>query len=280
MDVVHDAGYVVPPSTAPLVATVHDLLFLEYPEHYTWHSRAVLRRGLTLARRDARVVICPSRATIDACRAAGFEDERLRLVPWGVRHRTVEEGAAERTRRRYGLAGPYVLFCGTVEPRKNLPRVLEAFRRLDQPDVELVLAGPQGWREDSRTGRRTSPDGCERSASCRPTISSHSTGGAATLVYPSLAEGFGLPVLEAMAQGVPVVTSAGTATAEVAGEAAVLVDPLDVDAIAGGIDRILGDETLAASLGEAARMRAAGYTWERTAELVAGVYAEAAGSGS
>ena len=83
-----------------------------------------------------------------------------------------------------------------------------------------------------------------------------------------------------MAQGVPVVTSAGTATAEVAGEAAVLVDPLDVDAIAGGIDRILGDETLAASLGEAARMRAAGYTWERTAELVAGVYAEAAGSGS
>ena len=280
VDVVHDAGYVVPPSTAPLVATVHDLLFLEYPEHYTWHSRAVLRRGLTLARRDARVVICPSRATIDACRAAGFEDERLRLVPWGVRHRTVEEGAAERTRRRYGLAGPYVLFCGTVEPRKNLPRVLEAFRRLDRPDVELVLAGPRGWREDLADGAADLAGRVRALGFVPPDDLLALYRGAATLVYPSLAEGFGLPVLEAMAQGVPVVTSAGTATAEVAGEAAVLVDPLDVDAIAGGIDRILGDETLAASLGEAARMRAAGYTWERTAELVAGVYAEAAGSGS
>ena len=157
----------------------------------TWHSRAVLRRGLTLARRDARVVICPSRATIDACRAAGFEDERLRLVPWGVRHRTVEEGAAERTRRRYGLAGPYVLFCGTVEPRKNLPRVLGRSGGSISPTWNSSPAHRAGGRT-SRTGRRTSPDGCERSASCRPTISSHSTG-AATLVYPSLAEDSGSP---------------------------------------------------------------------------------------
>jgi glycosyltransferase involved in cell wall biosynthesis len=278
VDVVHDAGYVVPPSSAPLVATVHDLFFLEYPEHYTWHSRSVLRRGLTLARRDARLVICPSRATIEACLAAGVDEERLRLVPWGVRTREVEESKAEATRRRYGIQRPYVLFCGTVEPRKNLPRVLEAFRRLDRPDVELVLAGPQGWREDLGDGA-ASLAGRVRSLGFVPPAGLDALyHGAAALVYPSLGEGFGLPVLEAMAQGVPVVTSKGTATEEVAGEAAVLVDPLDVDAIAGGIERVIGDATLAAALGAAARARAAEFTWDRTAELVAAVYAEAAGS--
>ena len=257
VDVVHDAGYVVPPSTAPLVATVHDLLFLEYPEHYTWHSRAVLRRGLTLARRDARVVICPSRATIDACRAAGFEDERLRLVPWGVRHRTVEEGAAERTRRRYGLAGPYVLFCGTVEPRKNLPRVLERSGGSISPTWNSS-SRPTGLAGGLADGAADLAGRVRALGFVPPDdLLALYGGGDARLSEPR--GGFGLPVLEAMAQGVPVVTSAGTATAEVAGEAAVLVDPLDVDAIAGGIDRILGDETLAASLGEAARMRAAGY---------------------
>ena len=280
VDVVHDAGYVVPPSSAPLVATVHDLFFLEYPEHYTWHSRAVLRRGLALARRDARLVICPSRATIDACRAAGVEDERLRLVPWGVRTREVGEPAAEGTRRRYGLERPYMLFCGTVEPRKNLPRVLEAFRRLDRSEVELVLAGPRGWREDLGEGAAALAGRVRSLGFVPPDDLDALYQGAAALVYPSLGEGFGLPVLEAMARGVPVVTSKGTATEEVAGEAAVLVDPLDVDAIADGIERVLGDATLAASLGAAARVRAAGFTWERTAELVARVYAEAAGSPS
>jgi glycosyltransferase involved in cell wall biosynthesis len=102
--------------------------------------------------------------------------------------------------------------------------------------------------------------------------------GASVVAYPSLAEGFGLPVLEAMAYGVPVVTSAGTATEEVAGDAALLVDPLDTDAIAGAIERILEDGELAASLGAAARVRASLFSWERSAELVAAVYAEAAGT--
>jgi len=280
VDLVHDAGYVVPPSAAPLVATVHDLFFLEYPEHYTWHSREVLRRGLALARRDARLVICPSRATIEACRAAGFDDERLRLVPWGVRAREVGAPETEEVLRRYGLERPYVLFCGTVEPRKNLPRVLEAFRRLDRSDLELVLAGPRGWREDIADGTAALAGRARSLGFVPPGDLDALYRGAATLVAPSLGEGFGLPVLEAMAQGVPVVTSRGTATEEVGGEAAVLVDPLDVDAIADGIERVLGDAALAAALGAAARDRAAGFTWERAAELVVEVYAEAAGSSS
>lgn len=279
VDVVHDAGYVVPPSKAPLVATVHDALFLTYPDHYTWHSRLVLRRGLELARRHARLVICPSTATMDACRAAGIGSERLRLVPWGVRARTIDGSEAEAIRRRYALERPYVLFCGTREPRKNLPRVLEAFRRLDRPGLELVLAGPGGWKEDLTDGM-ASLEGRVRSVGFVPPEELDALyDGASVVVYPSLAEGFGLPVLEAMAHGVPVVTSAGTATEEVAGNAALLVDPLDVDAIAGAIQRALDDPELAASLGAAAKERAASFTWQRSAELVAAVYAEAAEMG-
>jgi glycosyltransferase involved in cell wall biosynthesis len=100
---------------------------------------------------------------------------------------------------------------------------------------------------------------------------------ATVVVYPSLEEGFGFPVLEAMAQGAPVVTSAGTATEEVAGDAALLVDPLDTEAIAHAIGRVVDDHDLARRLGEAGRARAAIYTWERTAELMAGIYDEVAG---
>lgn len=276
VDVVHDAGYVVPPSRAPLVATVHDLLFLRYPDHYTWHSRAVLRRGLDLARRHARLVICPSEATMEACGDAGIDPERLRLVPWGVRVRPLEASEAAGIRRRHAIERPYVLFCGTREPRKNLPRVLEAFRRIDRPGFDLVLAGPAGWKEDL-SDAIASLEGRVRSLGFVPPDDLGAIyEGAAVVVYPSLAEGFGLPVLEAMARGVPVVTSAGTATEEVAGGAALLVDPLDTDAIAGAIERVLEDAGLAATMGAAARARASSFSWERAAERVAAVYAEAA----
>jgi glycosyltransferase involved in cell wall biosynthesis len=277
VDVVHDAGYVVPPSRAPLVATVHDLLFLDYPDHYTWHTRTVLRRGLELARRHARLIMCPSRTTMARCREAGIETERLRFVPWGVRGRTVDADAATSARARYGLDRPYVLFSGTVEPRKNLRRVIEAFRSLDRSDVDLVLAGPQGWREDIETSLESLKGRARRLGFVpRPDLDALYAN-AKAVVYPSLQEGFGLPVLEAMAQGAPVVTSAGTATEEVAGDAAVLVDPLDVDAIAAALGRLLDDGNLAARLGAAGRERAAGFTWGRSAGLATEVFAEAAG---
>jgi glycosyltransferase involved in cell wall biosynthesis len=277
VDVVHDMGFVVPPSRAPLVATIHDLLFLRYPDHYTWHTRIVLQRGLTLARRHARLVVCPSETTMEACRAAGFDAGRLRLVPWGVRAGVAGPTGDETVVARYRLQRPYVLFVGTVEPRKNLRRVVEAFRRLERPDLELVLAGPRGWREDLSADIR--PAGRIRWLGQVPRDDLGPLyAGAGVVVYPSLAEGFGLPVLEAMAAGAAVVTSAGTATEEVAGEAALLVDPLDVDAIAGGMARVLDDRRLAERLRSRAETRAAAFTWERSAALAADVYAEAAGA--
>ena len=283
VDVVHDMGYVVPPSRAPLVATVHDLWFLSHPDHYTWHSAAVLKRGFELARRHARLVMCPSRASIDACRAAGIEPERLRLVPWGVRARSLGSDEAETAVRGYGLERPYVLFCGTIEQRKNLPRLLQAFEKLPRTDHDLVLAGPQGWNPPaweaemeaaaSRLGRR-----CRRLGAVPPGDLDALCARASVVVYPSLGEGFGFPVLYAMAQGAAVVTSADTATAEVAGDAALLVDPVEVDAIAEAIERVLGDPGLAATLREKGRIRAATFTWDRSAAIAAEVYEEAARS--
>jgi glycosyltransferase involved in cell wall biosynthesis len=283
VDVVHDMGYVVPPSRAPLVATVHDLWFLSHPDHYTWHSAAVLKRGFELARRHARLVICPSGASIAACHAAGIEPERLRLVPWGVRARSLGSDEAEAVVRGYGLARPYVLYCGTIERRKNLPRLLQAFEKLPRTDHDLVLAGPRGWNPPdwnaemeaaaSRLGSR-----CRQLGAVPPGALDALCSRATVVAYPSLGEGFGFPVLYAMAQGAPVVTSAGTATAEVAGDAALIVDPCEVDAIAEAIERVLDDRELAATLGKRGRARAATFTWERSAAVAAEVYEEAARS--
>jgi glycosyltransferase involved in cell wall biosynthesis len=277
VDVVHDMGYVVPPSRASLVATVHDLMFLRYPEHYTRHALMVFRRGLSLARRHARLVMCPSRATFSACVEAGFEQERLRLVPWGVDARAVDPDRAGRIRAKHGIERPYVLFCGTIEPRKNLGRVLEAFGSIDRADIDLVLAGPVGWNEDLRAALGRLDGRAHALGWVPPDELDALYEGAALTVYPSLGEGFGFPLLEAMAQGTPVVTSAGGATEEVADDAAVLVDPHDVGSIADGIERLLDDEAFAEKLGTAGRERAAAFTWERSAELAAAVYAEAAG---
>ena len=280
VDVVHDMGYVVPPSRAPLIGTVHDLWFLGHPDHYTWHSGAVLKRGFELARRHARFVMCPSRVSMEECRVAGIEPERLRLVPWGVRVQPVESDEAATVARGYGLERPYVLFCGTIEQRKNLPRLLKAFERLRGTDHQLVLAGPHGWNQPawnaemaaavSRLGGR-----CRLLGAVPPRDLDALCARASVVVYPSLGEGFGFPVLYAMAQGVPVVTSAGTATAEVAGDAALLVDPLETDMIAEAIERLVDDRALAAALAEKGRVRVASFSWDRSAALAAAVYEEA-----
>jgi glycosyltransferase involved in cell wall biosynthesis len=167
-----------------------------------------------------------------------------------------------------------VLWTGTIEPRKNLPTLLRAFARVDS-DARLVLVGPQGWNEDldrliAPVRSRVHVVGFVPPDDLEPLYA-----GASVFCYPSLREGFGLPVLEAMAQGTPVVTSSGTSTAEVGGDAAVLVDPRDADALADAINGLLGDSARASALGERGRRRAATFTWERTAGALDAAYHEA-----
>jgi glycosyltransferase involved in cell wall biosynthesis len=272
VDVVHATAHVASASKAPWVATVHDLHFLHEPSHFTPRGISVFRRFLDLVKGDAALALCPSEATWADCVAAGIDEARLRLTPWGTAARASTTEDQDRVRRQYGLRRPFVLFAGTVEPRKNLPRLLDAFGRLGPVEVDLVLVGPDGWGDApvAATAKRLG---------FVPTADLEALYGAASVVaYPSLREGFGLPVLEAMVQGAAVVTSSTTSTAEVAGDAALLVDPLDTDAIAGALQRLLDDPDLASRLGAAARVRAGEYTWARTAHAVIGAYRDAAGS--
>jgi len=275
VDVIHATGIAMPPHSAPIVFTIHDLAFLRFPEHFTRAGLRFFRRNLGLAKREADLVLCSSLATLTDCREAGFEPSRLRHVPLGVDAEVADAAEVERLRRAYALDRPYVLWTGTLEPRKNLAGLLDAYGRLDA-DVELVLAGPRGWKEDLERRLAALPErargrvrllGFVPRADLWPLYA-----GAAAFCFPSLLEGFGFPVLEAMAQGTPVVTSEGTSTEELAGDAALLVDPRDPTAIAAALERLLTDEELAARLRDAGPARAAEYTWARSAQLVGEAY--------
>jgi len=278
VDVVHATTLVVPPRSAPLVVTVHDLAFLTEPQHLTSRGLRFHRKGLALAKRRADLVLVPSRTTAAACEAAGIPAERLRVVPWGVDPERASPEDVAAARARYRLDGPYVVFVGTQEPRKNLPAVVHAVQAAGDGH-DLVVVGPTGWGPQigpllDALGPRARSVGFVPDADRRALLA-----GAAALCFPSLQEGFGLPVLEAMAQGTPVVTSAGTATEEVAGGAAVLVDPRDRDAVAEGLARVLRDEAEAARLAAAGLARAAAMSWAETGRRTLAAYRELAGGG-
>ncbi len=281
VDVIHATGIAMPPATRPVVSTVHDLSYLDYPEMFSRAGLRFFRRALELTLADARLVLCSSLATLERCREAGFDEARLRHVPLGVRVEPVTHEQVEAVRARYGLEDRYVLWTGTVEPRKNLRGLLRAFARVELP-VALALVGPPGWNEDLEAVLATLPKGTRGRIHRLGWVPQDDLGalyaGASIFCFPSLLEGFGFPVVEAMAHGTPVVTSTGTSTEElVADGAGLAVQPTDTDAIAEALSRVLTDGGLAARLSAAGRERAAGYTWDRTAQLVQDAYANAAG---
>lgn len=281
VDVCHATALVPAPSRAPLVVTVHDLAFVRYPERFSRHGTKMMDRSLRRIRATADLVLCSSRATIADVVDAGIPAERVRHVPLGVDPVDVSDHEVARVRAAYGLPERFVLFVGTLEPRKNLHRLVRAIARLNDR-VPLVVVGADGWGH-VRTGLDGSDGDHDRGpgagadvvflgfvpqADLAPLYAA-----ARVFAYPSEWEGFGLPVAEALAQGTPVVTSRGTSTEEVAGNAAVLVDPLDVDDIARGLAEALASTGRAERIA-AGRARAAELTWDATAEATLAAYRE------
>jgi glycosyltransferase involved in cell wall biosynthesis len=255
VDVLHCTTFRAPMSPrAPLVVTVHDLALLRQPSAFPrWHrtSGALALRGGV---RAADAIVAVSAFTRDELVARlHVPVERIRVVPNGVDAVFTADGPA--------ASGDYVLAVGTLEPRKNLAAAVEAARLAG---VELRVAGAAGWGGVAVEGWVGQPTDEELASLMR---------GARCLVYPSLYEGFGIPVLEAMACGTPVVTSRGGATEEVAGGAAVLVDPRDPASIAGGIEEA---ERRRESLVEVGRARASMFTWHRSADVVEDLWRELA----
>jgi glycosyltransferase involved in cell wall biosynthesis len=255
LDVLHCTTFRGPVSThIPTVLTVHDLAILRAPDVFPrWH-RLYGRVGLERVLRGADAIVAVSEfsrnETIELARVPA---ERIRVIPHGVDPIFSTRGPRAE--------GDYVLAVATLEPRKNLARAVEAAQ---QAGVELRVVGARGWGGVEVAGWVGEIPDAELAALYR---------GAACALYPSLYEGFGLPVLEAMACGTPVVTSVGTAMEEVAGGAAVLVDPLDASAIAAGVREALSrrDELVAAGL-----ERASEFTWARAADSVVELWNELA----
>jgi len=255
VDVLHCTTFRAPVSPrSPLVVTVHDLAIKRHPETFPrWHRTTgalALRGGV----RAADAIVAVSAFTRDELvDLLDVPRERIRIVPNGVDPVFSPDGPRAE--------GDYVLAVGTLEPRKNLSAAVEAARLAG---VELRVAGAAGWGGVDAAGWVGEPTDAELAALLR---------GARCLVYPSLYEGFGLPVLEGMACGTPVVTSRGGATEEVAGGAAVLVDPRDPASIAAGIEEA---DTRRDELRAAGLTRASSFTWRRSADLVEALWRDVA----
>jgi glycosyltransferase involved in cell wall biosynthesis len=246
--------------------SVHDLAFLHHPDFFTRHGNAVFARSLNVLKKRANMLLCSSTATVNDCLEAGFSFDRVRLVPLGVRSERASAEQVAQVRAVFNLPSEFILFVGTLEPRKNLAKLVEALN--EQRDLPpLVVAGADGWGNISVAAS----DKVKFLGHVEERYLSGLYAAASVMAYPSLWEGFGLPVLEAMAQGTPVVTSESISTEEVAGGAAVLVDPRSAESIRNGIRTAFGDRE---KLSQRGIERVTQATWQKTAQLTAEVYDE------
>ncbi|KAB8139618.1 glycosyltransferase family 4 protein [Chloroflexia bacterium SDU3-3] len=279
-DVLFVPAHVVPLGAPALrrtrtVVTIHDMGYIHFPEAHARAHRLYLRLSTAWSARVASHVIAISGATRDdLVRHARVPAEKIQVVHHGVapRFRPCPPEAVAQARERHGLAGaPYVLFVGTVQPRKNLERLIEAFAALGEAEragARLAIAGKLGWLTQAIEQKAAALGVAEhiRFLGYVPDADVPALlTGAAAFAFPSLYEGFGMPVLEAMACGTPVLTSTTSSLPEVAGDAALLVDPRDTAAITAGLARLLGDAALRADLAARGMRRAAQFTWDACA---------------
>jgi glycosyltransferase involved in cell wall biosynthesis len=262
-DVLHCPTFRAPPrSPVPLVVTFHDLAVLRHPEAFNAWSRAYARLTLPRIARAAAAIVAVSEFTRDeVVELLGVPQEKVRVIQHGVPQAFAADGAAAE--------GDYVLAVGTLEPRKNLPRLVEGFRRADLDGCELRVVGARGWggvrvEHGDRVRWLGEVTDDELARLYR---------GARCAAYLSLYEGFGLPVLEAMACGAPVVASDIPPVRELADEVSVAVDPHDPDAIAAGLEHAIARR---AELGPRGIERAARFSWRQAARAHADLYREVA----
>lgn len=284
LDILHDPSAVTPllfgAGGARVVSTVHDVIPVSYPGYSSRVDELIYRRWLPhRLPRNQRVITDSQHSKADIVRYMGVPPEKIDVVMLGVRDlfRPVTPDAGEAVLRRFGISFPYVMFLGNLTRRKNIELALRGFARVagQFPDLRFVLAGPKLFREtpigaladELGIGDRIVLPGAISDADL-PALYS----GARAFLFPSFYEGFGLPVLEAMACGTPVISSAASSLPEVAGDAALLVDPNSLDEMTDALTRVLTDEALRALLRARGLAQAARFTWAETARQTADIY--------
>ncbi|HZR97404.1 MAG TPA: glycosyltransferase family 1 protein [Chloroflexota bacterium] len=281
LDLLHGPDFTVPTRRrCPAIVTVHDLAFLRYPEIQTADSRRHYGQVARVVQHVERVIADSACTAADVEALLGVPPARIRVVhlaPTPAPPAGPAEVAAVRA--RYELPGLFLLYVGTLEPRKNLGTLLRAFARLGPAEpARLVLAGPRGWLDEpimaaaERLGERVRLLGPVPAADL-PALYAAAT----AFVYPSLYEGFGLPPLEAMAAGTPVLAAKASCLPEVLGDAALFVHPEDEAGLAEALRAVLADAALRADLRARGLARAATFSWERTTAATLAVYREALG---
>ncbi len=282
IDLFHTNYYPLPPVPVPTVLTVHDVRFVHLPETYTRARRAFLHWVVPQALRRATRIIADTEDTArDLVTHFSVAAQKIDVVPIPISptfRREQDPARLAAIRAKYKLAEEYLLFVGHLEPRKNLPRLLRAYAQLctQQPSTpQLVILGKESFGNEALFAELQAQGLADRVRFTGYVDEADMPGAytlATLLAFPSLHEGFGVPVLEAMACGVPVVTSNVSALPEVAGGAAVLVDPRDTSSIAEGIAGVLNDSALRARLVEQGYARVATFTPERSAALTLASY--------
>jgi glycosyltransferase involved in cell wall biosynthesis len=287
LDVLHTTDFIPPLWGAKrFVITVHDLNFLHYPQFLTADSRRYYNNQITRAVQQADHILSVSEATRqDLIDMLDVPADKITVHPEGVEaaFQPLPENTVNQTLHDLGLTAGYILFVGTLEPRKNIPGLLEAYHKLrgELPDAPpLVLAGRRGWLYDEIFARIDDLKLGEHviwlegpPQSVMPALYN----GAYMLVTPSFYEGFGLPALEAMYCGTPAVVANRSSLPEVVGEAGILVDPDEPDDIAAGISRLLTDSALYDRLCQASLQQAKHFTWQQSAAVIWDVYQHVVG---
>jgi glycosyltransferase involved in cell wall biosynthesis len=280
----HATNFTLPPTLpgTKTIVTVHDLSYLKFPQATTPALKRFLDGGTRRSTRRADLILADSQATkTDLVELYKLPPEKIRVLLSGVNARfrpVTDPTALQSVREKYGItAERFVLAIGTVQPRKNYERLVRAFALLPLRlrDVHLVIAGKQGWLSGPIYQAAEDHSVRERVHFTRfvddedlPTLYSAAWG----VAYPSLYEGFGLPILEAMACGTPVLTSWVSSMLEVAGEAAILVDPYSIEAIQDGLERLIDDDAARDELRRRGLVQAAAFTWTRAAQQLLATY--------
>jgi glycosyltransferase involved in cell wall biosynthesis len=281
-DVFHATEHLLPRLKAThTVLTIHDLIFLLFPEYHLPLNKWFLNRFVPIFVRRADAIIAISKCTKgDLIRYYSVPSEKIKVIYEGVDARfqpVTEPDALARVRAIYGLPERFILYVGTIEPRKNLSTLLEAYRLLREEGLEhrLIIVGRKGWlyRDFFQRLRRL---GLEGEVIFPGFVSDEDLpalySAADLFVFPSLYEGFGLPPLEAMACGTPVIASNSSSLPEVIGDAGIMVDPLDVGGLLRAIELVLRDERMRRGMRARGLKQAAKFSWERAAAMTMEVY--------
>ncbi len=298
VDIFHSSDWIQPPTRAKKVTTVHDLSFLHFPETFPKKIIKTQKRRLYWVKEESDLVIADSKATKDdLVSLLGFSEERIRIVYLGKTQSAKLKAQSHSAKlkaikKKYNISNNYLLYLGTLQPRKNLIRLVKAFANVKNQkpktkntnsktkkleDLKLVMAGKKGWLY-KEIFNKVKELGLEKEVIFTGFVSEKEKQAllknALCFVYPSLYEGFGIPVLEAMAAGCPVVTSKTSSLPEVAGEAAVLVNPQKVDEIGLAIKKVLGSKRLQSNLRKKGLQQVKKFSWEKCARETLKVYEE------